>query len=88
MAWIQRIKKNTLQKVSHRAGEYVNGDIHTNTIENFWSLFKRSYVGQYHQLKSRYIDKYLDKFCFRYNNRENDNVFALVISNGLGVYYE
>ncbi len=73
------------QKINHSIGEYVNGKIHTNTIENFWSLFKRGFVGQYHQLSSKYLDRYLDEFCFRYNNRNMKDLFGLVISQGLGV---
>ena len=71
--------------VNHGSRQYVVGNTHTNTIENFWSLFKRGYVGQYHQLSKKYMNKYLDEFCFRHNNRENENVFGLVISRGLGV---
>ena len=73
------------ERINHSLGQYVSGSIHTNTIENFWSLFKRGFIGQYHQLSSRYLNMYLDEFCFRYNNRENENLFGTVISNGLGV---
>lgn len=61
--------------VTHSTGNYVTGDIHTNTIEGFWSLFKRGIVGQYHQISAKHINKYLDEFCFRYNNRNNPMVF-------------
>jgi len=75
----------THNTVNHGAGTYVIGDIHTNTIENFWSLFKRGFIGQYHQLSKKYLNRYLDEFCFRHNNRNNENVFELVICKGLGV---
>lgn len=71
--------------VNHGSGQYVIGNSHTNTIENFWSLFKRGFVGQYHQLSKKHLNKYLDEFCFRHNNRGNQNVFRLVIGRGLGV---
>lgn len=71
--------------VNHGHGEYVKGEIHTNTIEGFWSLFKRGIIGQYHQISRRHIDKYLDEFCFRYNNRETDQAFNLLIGNALNV---
>lgn len=61
--------------VTHSNCEYVKGDAHTNTIEGFWSLFKRGIVGQYHQISARHLNKYLDEFCFRYNNRHNSFVF-------------
>ena len=70
------------KKVSHGQGEeYVNGN--TNTMEGFWTLFKRGFIGQYHQLKSKYMNLYLDEFCFRYNNRKNDNVFFDVFQKGV-----
>lgn len=72
-------------RVNHGIGEYVSGEAHTNTIENFWSLFKRGFIGQYHQLSERYLDRYLDEFTFRHNNRTNKQVFELLIGRGLGV---
>jgi len=71
--------------VDHSKGQYVNGNCHTNTIEGFWSLFKRGVMGQYHQISDRYIDRYLDEFAFRYSNRDNDMVFDLTIQKALGV---
>ena len=71
--------------IDHSKGEYVNGKCHTNTIEGFWSLFKRGIVGQYHQISDKYIDRYLDEFSFRYSNRDNDLIFDLTIQKALGV---
>ena len=61
--------------VDHGAGEYVRGLAHTNTLENVWSLFKRSIVGSYHQLSMKHLDRYLDEFEFRFNNRHNPYLF-------------
>jgi transposase-like protein len=61
--------------VDHVAGEYVRGLAHTNTLENVWSLFKRSIVGSYHQLSMKHLDRYLDEFEFRFNNRHNPYLF-------------
>jgi transposase-like protein len=61
--------------VNHEKGEYVFGDIHTNTLENVWSLFKRSIIGSYHKLSVKHLDRYLDEFEFRFNNRHNPFLF-------------
>jgi transposase-like protein len=67
---------NTIHvSVDHGKGEYVRGLAHTNTLENVWSLFKRSIVGSYHQISMKHIDRYLDEFEFRFNNRHNPYLF-------------
>jgi transposase-like protein len=68
--------KDTKHKtVKHRDKEYVAGDVHTNSIENVWSLLKRSIVGSYHQVSAKHLDAYLDELEFRFNNRENPYMF-------------
>jgi transposase-like protein len=67
---------NTLHvAVNHDRKEYVRGLAHTNTLENVWSLFKRSIVGSYHQISVKHLDRYLDEFEFRFNNRHNPFLF-------------
>jgi transposase-like protein len=61
--------------VNHSAEEWVRGDVHTNGIEGAWSLFKRSIVGSYHQVSAKHLDRYLEEFEFRFNNRENPFLF-------------
>src|SRR6185369_8172358 len=63
--------------------EYVRGICHTNTMENVWSLFKRSVMGSYHQLSVKHLDRYLDEFEFRFNNRKNSYLFRDVLLNML-----
>ncbi|MDP8925871.1 MAG: IS1595 family transposase [Actinomycetota bacterium] len=69
--------KDTEHKtVKHRDKEYVaEGDIHVNSIENVWSLLKRSIIGSYHQVSAKHLDAYLDELEFRFNNRENPHMF-------------
>jgi transposase-like protein len=64
------------ETVSHRRKEYVRGDVHTNTIENVWSLLKRSVAGSYHKISEKHIDRYLDELEWRFNNRKNPYLFA------------
>ncbi|MBI1226323.1 MAG: IS1595 family transposase [Bacteroidetes bacterium] len=56
--------------VKHNEGQYVNGRVHTNTIEGFWSLLKRGIVGIYHFTSEKHLQKYVDEFVFRYNTKE------------------
>jgi transposase-like protein len=67
--------------VIHTKKEYVNGDVHSNSVENFWSLFKRGLIGQYHQLSVKHLQRYLEEFSFRFNNRDTEDLFALVVIN-------
>ncbi len=55
--------------VKHNQGQYVNGRIHTNTIEGFWSLLKRGIFGVYHFTSKKHLQRYVDEFVFRYNSR-------------------
>jgi transposase-like protein len=63
--------------------EYVNGRVHTNGLENFWSLLKRGISGTYVSVEPFHLSRYLDEQAFRYNNRKNMNDgqrFAKVLS--------
>ena len=55
---------------NHSSKQYVDGNVHTNGMENFWSLAKRSIFGIYHWVSPKYLQNYFDEFCFRYNTRE------------------
>lgn len=55
--------------IKHNEGEYVKDDIHTNTMEGFWSLLKRGVVGIYHSMSDKHLQNYIDEFVFRYNSR-------------------
>ena len=73
--------------VIKHADWYVDGDIHTNTIEGFWALLKRGMFGQFHSVSRRHLQRYVDEFCYRYNLRNADPLAAsdLTINRGLGV---
>ena len=62
--------------VDHGAKQYIVGAIHTNTIEGFWSIFKRGIVGSFHKVSKKYMPLYVADFQFRYNNRQNADIFG------------
>ena len=66
--------------VDHARGQYVVGAIHTQTIEGFWSIFKRGVVGTFHKMSRKYMPLYVAEFQFRYNNRENADIFGTAIN--------
>lgn len=77
-------KKNYFHtRVNHGANQYVIGDAHTNSIESFWALLKRGIMGQYHHVTERYLNEYVNEFCFRHNNRDNNDVFQLVLARSV-----
>lgn len=63
------------ETINHGDEEYVRGDVHTNSIESAFSLFKRSIVGAYHQVSEKHLDAYLSEFEFRFSNRKNPYLF-------------
>jgi transposase-like protein len=63
--------------------QFTNSDIHTNNIENFWGTLKRGIIGIYHHISAHYLQKYIDEFCFRHNNRKNEDMFNLVLKQAI-----
>jgi len=71
--WHGYNKVNFTREVINHANEYVNGHIHTNGIENFWSLLKRGLHGTYISVEPLHLDAYIAEQCFRYNNRKDSS---------------
>ena len=63
------------ETVNHSIGEYVRGDVHTNSVENVWSLLKLSIIGSYHKVSVKHLDAYLAELEWRFNNRDNPWLF-------------
>lgn len=61
--------------VCHSKGEYVRGDVYTNTIESAFSLLKRGIIGTWHRVSAKHLSAYLDEMTFRFNNRKNPYLF-------------
>lgn len=72
--------KNYPHKVIRKRENYVVGAVHTNTIEGFWSLVKRGVVGSFHKVSRKYMPLYVAEFQFRYNNRDNPDMFGAAIA--------
>jgi transposase-like protein len=78
---LQRIYDHSF--VKHNEGMYVDGRVHTNTIEGFWSLLKRGIFGIYHFASKKHLQKYVDEFVFKYNTRGDKDCtrFNLLLAN-------
>ena len=66
--------------MSHGAGQYVVGAVHTQTIEGFWSMLKRSIVGIHHNVSRKYLPLYVAERSFVYNQRNNEDIFGAAIA--------
>ena len=60
---------------------YIDGDIHTNGAEGLWSLLKRGINGVFHHVSAKHLPCYLDEFMWRFNNRENGEIFGRLLGN-------
>jgi hypothetical protein len=63
--------------VNHDSGVFVDGNVHTQTIEGFWSLVKNGIRGVYHQVSAKYLQGYLNEYVWRYNHRDDDRAMFL-----------
>jgi len=70
----------THHRIRHSERVYVSGDVHTNTIEGFWSLVKRGIDGVYHSVSRKHLQGYLNEYAWRYNQRfEPKDRFQLLL---------
>ena len=65
---------HTHEWVRHGAKEYVRGKAHTNGIESFWAMLKRGYHGTYHHMSEKHLDRYVNEFAGRHNDRPSDTL--------------
>ena len=80
-----------IHEVVNHVDEYVRGEVHTNGLENFWSLLKRGLKGTYVAVEPFHLDRYVDEQAFRYNNRatkdnplDDSDRFLLALSQVAG----
>ncbi len=62
------------EAVQHSVSEYVRGQAHTNGVESFWSMLKRGYVGTYHKMSPKHLQRYVNEFSGRHNERPADTL--------------
>jgi hypothetical protein len=67
--------KRQHRTIHHKGGKYVEGDIHTNTVESAFSLLKRGIIGSWHRISAKHLAAYLDEMTWRFNNRKNPYLF-------------
>ncbi|MCY4107565.1 MAG: IS1595 family transposase [Chloroflexi bacterium] len=70
------VRSSIPHEVIKHSEQYVDGSIHTNTIEGFWSLLKRAWYGQHHQYRKHYMPLYVGEACWKYNERNNAGAFG------------
>lgn len=79
----QKVGKTHNHAVINHIKNFARGNVHTNTIENFWSLLKRGIIGNYHKVSVKHLPRYLAEFTYRFNNREIQDMFAQVLKRML-----
>ena len=65
--------------VKHSMKEYVRGMVHTNGIESFWSMLKRAYIGTYHKLSPKHMNRYVQEFAGKNNIRDLDTLAQMTV---------
>ncbi len=67
------------ETIRHKDKIYVQGNVHTNTVESAFSLFKRGLTGAFHKVSLKHMQRYLNEFSFRFNNRKNPDLFGMTV---------
>lgn len=79
----RNLKNFTHDFVNHKEREFVRGNVHTNSIENFWGFFKRNVKNIHHSISNKHLQSYLNESVFKFNNRDKTQIelFNLIIKN-------
>jgi len=70
--------------IEHKFNKYVSGEVHTNTVESAFSLFKRGIVGSFHKVSHKHLHRYLSEFEYRFNGREEPDLFGSTVARMVG----
>src|SRR5438132_11911743 len=68
------------ETIKHKDKVYVRGDVHTNTVESAFSLFKRGLTGAFHKVSLKHLQRYLEEFAYRFNNRKSPDLFGMTVA--------
>jgi transposase-like protein len=79
------IKGDKHKTIRHRDKVYVQGDVHTNTVESAFSLFKRGIAGNFHKVSIKHLQRYLNEFSYRFNRRGDADLFEQTVGRMAGV---
>lgn len=79
------LKNITEHYTINHSVSYVTGNIHTNTIEGFWALIKRSWYGQHHYYSRKWANHYIGETTYKYSHRKEDNLFNRLVGHMVGV---
>jgi transposase-like protein len=81
LAAYKSVGKTHRHAVINHIREYVRGNVHTNTVENFWSLLKRGIIGSFHKVSIKHLPRYLAEFTYRFNNRDVRDLFSQTLAS-------
>ena len=79
------VGKEVKHAIIKHSEQYVDGEVHTNTIERFWSLLKRAWFGQHHHYQTGYTSLYVAEACYKYNYRNIDSIFWKFLNESMEV---
>jgi transposase-like protein len=77
---LTQFKEVPHKRIRHKSKIYVRGNVHTNTVESAFSLFKRGLNGAFHKVSLKHLQRYLDEFGYRFNNRKAPDLFGMTIA--------
>ena len=80
-----RVHRSMRHATIQHAVRYVDGMVHTNTIEGFWGLLKRAWYGQHHHYSREHSAAYVVEACYKYNARFQSNPFGAFLQDAMGV---
>ena len=71
------------RRIRHAERIYVDGDVHTQTIEGFWALTKNGIRGAYHSVSRKWLQGYLNEYAWRYNHRDCESMFRTLLAQAV-----